>query len=108
MTRTFFSVTALVAGFAATAEAQLCAGTDPFTAGHMRVGLAAEFPEGANVYGGDFAWGHQNGSYLGASLTHMSFDGVDPTALRFGGNAGTEMRFESMPKLRLCHVADRK
>ncbi len=105
MTRKFFIVTALVAGFATTAEAQICAGTTPFTAGHMRVGLAAEFPEGANVYGGEFAWGNQNGSFLGASLTHMSFDGIDPTALRFGGNAGYEMRFESMPKLRLCPVA---
>ena len=105
MTRKFLIVTALVAGVAATAEAQICAGTAPFSAGQMRVGAAAQFPEGASVYGGEFAWGHQNGSYVGAQLSRMSFDGADVSAMRFGGNAGYEMSFQSMPKLRLCPVA---
>ena len=107
MTRKFLLVTALVAGVAATAEAQICAGTAPFTAGNMRLGVGAQFMNDIrNVYGGEFAWGHQNGSFLGASISHVSYEGVDPTGLRFGGNAGYEMRFEAMPKLRLCPVAD--
>jgi hypothetical protein len=105
MTRKFLIVTALVAGVAATADAQLCAGNAPFSAGRMRVGVGAEFPEGGKVYGGEFAWGHQSGAYLGGSLARAAEDGTDRTALRFGGNAGYEMSFRSMPKLRLCPVA---
>ncbi len=105
MTRKFLIVTALVAGVAATAAAQICAGTAPFTAGKMRVGASAEFPEGFKTYGGDFAWGLQSGAYVGASLHRLTIDDTDLNALRFGGNAGYEMRFESMPKLRLCPVA---
>ena len=105
MSRKFLIVTALVAGVAATAEAQICAGTAPFTAGHMRVAAGAEFPEGMKSYGGEFAWGHQSGMYVGGSLGRTSYDGTEVSSLRFGGNAGYEMSFESMPKLRLCPVA---
>src|SRR3712207_1942644 len=68
MNRKFLIVTALVAGVATSAEAQICAGTAPFTAGQMRVGAGAEFPEGATTYGGELAWGHQSGMYLGGVL----------------------------------------
>jgi hypothetical protein len=105
MNRKFLIVTALVAGVATSAEAQICAGTAPFTAGHMRVGAAADFPEGYKTYGGEFAWGHQSGAYVGASLGRMSIDNTDLSALRFGANAGYEMSFASMPKLRMCPIA---
>ena len=105
MTRKFLIVTALVAGVATTAEAQICAGTAPFTAGHMRAGVGAEFPDGYKTYGGEFAWGHQSGGYVGGSLSRLTIDDTDLSALRFGGNAGYEMSFQSMPKLRVCPVA---
>ena len=105
MTRKFLIVTALVAGVAATAQAQVCAGTAPFSAGAMRVGAGAEFPDGAKSYGGEFAWGHESGLYLGGSLSRMTIDNTDLNALRFGGSAGYELSTESMPKLRFCPVA---
>jgi hypothetical protein len=106
MTRKFLIVTALVAGVAATAEAQICAGTAPFTAGKMRVGVGAEFlNDVSTTYGGEFAWGHQSGAFLGGSLGRVAIDNTDLNALRYGANGGYEMRFESMPKLRLCPVA---
>jgi hypothetical protein len=71
----------------------------------MRAGVGAEFPEGMKSYGAEFAWSHQSGGFLGGSLGRMTIDDTDLSALRFGGNAGYEMRFESMPKLRLCPVA---
>jgi hypothetical protein len=71
----------------------------------MRVGAVADFPEGYKTYGGEFAWGHQSGAYLGGSLSRMSIDETELSALRFGGNAGYEMSFDAMPKVRLCPVA---
>jgi hypothetical protein len=105
MNRKFLIVTALVAGVATSAEAQICAGTAPFTAGHMRVGAAADFPEGFKTYGAEFAWGHQSGAYVGASLGRLTIDDTDLSGLRFGGNAGYEIATEAMPRFRFCPVA---
>jgi hypothetical protein len=105
MTRKFLIVTALVAGVAATANAQICNGTAPFTAGKMRVGGSAEFPDGGKVYGGEFAWGLNNGAYLGGTLARTSVDNTDINWMDFGANGGYEMRFESMPKIRVCPQA---
>jgi hypothetical protein len=106
MNRKFLIVTALVAGVATTAEAQLCAGTAPFSAGQMRVGVGAEFPTGAKTYGGEFAWGHQSGAYLGGTIARTADDqNSDINALDMGVNGGYEMTFESMPRLRLCPTA---
>jgi hypothetical protein len=105
MNRKFLIVTALVAGVAATAEAQICAGTTPFSAGQMRVGASAYFPDGASAFGGEFAYGLQNGMYVGGTLSRWSVEGADINWLDMGANAGYEMSFESMPKLRLCPVA---
>ena len=105
MTRKFLLVTALVAGVAATAEAQICAGTAPFTAGNMRVALGAEFPDGGKTYGGQLAWGLGNGMYFGGNVARSSLDNTDINWMEFGANAGYEMRFESMPKIRVCPTA---
>ena len=51
MTRKLLIVAALTACVAAQAQAQLCAGTASFSAGHMRAGFGAEFPAGARAYG---------------------------------------------------------
>ena len=102
---TFLIVTALVAGVAATAQAQICAGTAPFSAGSIRVGAGAEFPDGAKSYGGELAWGHQSGAYLAGSVSRLTIDNTDLNAMRFGASAGYEMSTEAMPKLRFCPVA---
>src|SRR5215210_5040707 len=63
MTRKILLVTALVAGVAATANAQICSGTAPFSAGRTRVGIGAEFPDGAKTYGAGLTWAHNSGLY---------------------------------------------
>ncbi len=105
MNRKFLIVTALVAGVATSAEAQICAGTAPFTAGQMRIGAGAEFPDGGKTYGGEFAYGLENKMYVAGTLSRSSVDNTDINWLDFGVNGGYEMRFESMPKLHLCPVA---
>jgi hypothetical protein len=71
----------------------------------MRVGASAEFPDGGKIYGGEFAWGLDNGMYFGGTLSRSSVDNTDINWMEFGANGGYEMRFESMPKIRFCPTA---
>jgi hypothetical protein len=104
MTRksTFLIVTALVAGVAATADAQLCTGNAPFSAGRMRIGVGAEFPEGAKAYGGGLTWGHNSGLYLGGTVSRIDVNSSTESAMDYQANAGYEMSFDAAPKLRFC------
>ena len=106
MTRKFLIVTALVAGVAATAQAQICTGTAPFSAGQMRVGVGAEFPNGAKTYGGELAWGRSSGMFLGGTVARTTDNtSSSVNAMDFGAHGGYQMRFESMPKIRFCPTA---
>jgi hypothetical protein len=102
MTRKFLMVTALVAGVAATADAQLCTGSAPFSAGRMRLGVGAEFPEGAKAYGGNLTYAHSSGVYLGGGINRWDEESSPDNALEYGANLGYEMSFDAMPKLRFC------
>jgi hypothetical protein len=95
MNRRFLIVTALVAGVAATADAQLCAGTAPFTAGRMRAGVGAEFPEGAKTYGGGLTWSHGSGAYIGGQLGRWDENGGPDNAMDYTANIGYEMSLDS-------------
>jgi hypothetical protein len=104
MTRksSFLIVTALVAGVAATADAQLCTGNAPFSAGRMRAGVAAEFPEGAKAYGGGLTWGHASGLYVGGNVSKIDLRTSTESAMDYAVNGGYEMSFDAAPKLRFC------
>jgi hypothetical protein len=102
MTRKILIVTALVAGVAATADAQLCAGNAPFTAGRMRVGLGAEFPDGAKTYGGDLTWSHSSGAYIGAAVSRYDDSNSDVSAMDYAGNLGYELSSAVLGKVRFC------
>jgi hypothetical protein len=102
MTRKFFIVTALVAGVAATAEAQVCAGTASFDAGSIRVDGGAQFTDGAKAFGGGLAWGQPDGLYLAGDAGRTSFDGIDETAMSYGVNAGYQLQFTNLPSLHFC------
>lgn len=100
MTGRFLLMTALVACVAATAEAQICAGNAPFSAGRMRVGLGAEFPEGAKSYGGNVTWSHNSGAYVGGTIGRYDESNGPESAMDYAANLGYEMSFDS--KLRFC------
>jgi hypothetical protein len=102
MTRKFLIVTALVAGVAATADAQLCAGGAPFSAGRMRVGIGAEFPEGAKAYGGGLTWAHNSGLYLGGNIARNDDNNSTVSSMDYAANLGYEMRLDS--KFHFCPV----
>jgi hypothetical protein len=102
MTRKFLLVTALVAGVATTAEAQLCTGTAPFSAGRMRVGVGAEFPEGAKAYGGGLAWGHSSGLFLNGQVGRIDVNSSTVSAMDYTAGAGYELSFDAAPRLRIC------
>jgi hypothetical protein len=100
MTKKFFIVTALVAGVATTADAQLCTGSAPFSAGRMRVGVGAEFPEGAKTYGAGLTWSHNSGAYLGGTVGRLDDNTSTVSAMDYAANLGYEMSFDS--KFRFC------
>jgi hypothetical protein len=102
MTGRFLIVTALVAGVAATADAQMCAGSAPFSAGRMRVGIGAEFPEGAKSYGGALTWSHGSGAYVGGQLGRYDVNGSPESAMDYQANLGYEMSFDGLRSIRFC------
>jgi hypothetical protein len=102
MTRKLLIVTALVAGAAATAQAQLCTGSAPFSAGRMRVGIGAEFPEGAKAYGGGLTWAHNSGLYVGGNVARNDDNNSAVSSMDYAANLGYEMRLDS--KFRFCPI----
>jgi hypothetical protein len=100
MTGRFLLVAALVAGVAATAEAQVCAGNASFNAGRMRVGVGAEFPDGSKSYGGGLTWAHHSGAYVGGQVARLDDNNSTVSAMDYTANLGYEMSLDS--KFRFC------
>lgn len=105
MTRKLLIATAMLAGIATAADAQLCAGAASFSAGRMRAGVGAEFPGGGNVYGGSLTYGMRNGAYLGGQITRQDPSGAAESATDFQANLGYEMSIDALGKTRFCPVA---
>jgi hypothetical protein len=102
MTRKILIVTALVAGVAATADAQLCTGSAPFSAGRMRVGVGAEFPDGAKTYGGGLTWAHNSGVYVGGNVARNDDNNSTTSSMDYAANLGYEMQLDS--RFRFCPI----
>ncbi len=102
MTRKLLIVTALVAGVATSAKAQLCAGSASFSAGRMRAGVGAEFPAGGTAYGAGLTWGHRSGAYFGGQITRQDPTGAAESATDLQANVGYETSFDGLGKTRFC------
>jgi hypothetical protein len=102
MTRKLLIVTALTACVAASAEAQLCAGTASFGAGRMRAGFGAEFPTGGKAYGAGLTWGHQSGAYFGGQITRLNPNGAAESSTDLQANVGYQTSFDGLGKTRFC------
>jgi hypothetical protein len=104
MTGKFLIVTALTACVAASAQAQLCAGSASFSAGRMRAGVGAEFPAGGKAYGAGLTWSHQSGAYFGGQLTRQDPNGGAETATDLQANVGYQTSFDGLGKARFCPI----
>jgi hypothetical protein len=104
MTRKFLIVTALVAGVATTAEAQLCTSNAPFSAGRMRLGVGAEFLQGSKSYGGSLTYGHSSGVYVGGAVSRGDINASPNSSLDYRADVGYQMSFDAAPKLRFCPI----
>ena len=102
MTGRILIVSALVAGVAATADAQLCAGNAPFSAGRMRAGVGAEFLDGAKTYGGALTWSHGSGVYVGGAASRLDDNNSTQSAMDYTAHLGYEMSVQTLGKLRFC------
>jgi hypothetical protein len=105
MTRKLLIASAMLAGLAATADAQLCAGAASFSAGRMRAGFGAEFPAGGNVYGGGLTWGLRNGAYVGGQITRLNPNGAAESSTDLQANVGYQTSFDGLGKIRFCPTA---
>src|SRR3712207_3711033 len=105
MIRKLLIVTALTACVAASADAQLCAGSASFSAGRMRAGVGAEFPGGGSVYGAGLTWGHRSGAYFGGQVTRQDPTGAAESATDLQANVGYETSFDGLGKTRFCPTA---
>jgi hypothetical protein len=102
MTGKLLIVTALTACIAVSAEAQLCAGAASFSAGRMRAGVGAEFPDGGQAYGAGLTRSHPSGAYFGGQITRLDPTGGAESATDFQANVGYETSFDGLGKTRFC------
>jgi hypothetical protein len=105
MTKQLLIATALIAGVATTAKAQLCAGNASFSAGRMRAGDGAEFPAGAKAYGAGLTWSHRGGTYFGGQITRQNPTGGAESATDLQANVGYQTSFDGLGKTRFCPTA---
>jgi hypothetical protein len=104
MTGKLLFVTALTACVAASAQAQLCAGSASFTAGRMRAGVGAEFPAGGKAYGAGLTFSHRSGTYFGGQITRQDPNGGAENATDFQANVGYQTSFDGLGKIRFCPI----
>jgi hypothetical protein len=104
MTKQLLIVTALVAGVAVSADAQLCAGSASFSAGRMRAGVGAEFPAGGQAYGAGLTWSHRSGAYFGGQITRQDPNGAAESATDLQANVGYQTSFDGLGKARFCPI----
>jgi hypothetical protein len=104
MTGRLFIITALTACVAASAQAQLCAGNASFSAGRMRAGAGAEFPEGGKAYGAGLTWSQRSGLYFGGQVMRQDPTGGAESATDLQANVGYETSFDGLGKTRFCPI----
>ena len=102
MTRKFLIVTALTACVAASAEAQLCAGTASFNAGRMRAGVGVELPAGGKAYGAGLTYSHSSRLYFGGQIARQNPAGGAENSTDLQANVGFETSFDGLGKIRFC------
>jgi hypothetical protein len=86
------------------ADAQLCAGTAPFTTGRMQAGGQLVSNDDYSSYGVGLTLGNARGLYGGAQLANNNYDFVDESGLWIGFGGGYQMR-PAKQGFQICPVA---
>jgi hypothetical protein len=68
----------------------------------MRVGVGAEFPEGAKAYGGGLTWAHNSGAYIGGQVSRVDDNNGPESVMDYSANLGYEMSLQTLGKIRFC------
>jgi hypothetical protein len=74
------------------ADAQLCAGTAPFTTGRMQLGGQVVSNGDYSSYGVGLNLGNARGLYGGAQIANNSYDAIDESGLWIGFGGGYQTR----------------
>jgi len=105
MRRTLVVSMALFVAVNAPAAAQTCQGLASFTSGNMQVSGNGQFTEGANRFGGGFAYGIPANVFAGAQISTTSYDGADASSLGIGANVGYQLAMGKASNIHVCPVA---
>lgn len=86
------------------ADAQLCAGTAPYTAGRMQVGGQLVSNDDYSSYGVGLNLGNARGLYGGAQIANNDYDFVEESGLWIGFGGGYQTR-PAKQGFQICPVA---
>jgi hypothetical protein len=86
------------------AEAQLCAGAAPFTAGRMQVGGSLTTNDDYSSYGLGLNWGTARGFWGGPQIANNDYDFFNESGLWIGGSGGYQLR-PARKGYQICPVA---
>jgi hypothetical protein len=106
MRRLFLSTAALCTALAAsTADAQTCQGYSSFSSGALRVGAGADYSDAVKTYGGGVAFSPRNGKmFVGGKIGHVKFDGINDSAVGYGGQGGYQIDLGGQQSFQVCPV----
>ena len=72
----------------ATSHAQTCAGSASFSNGAVRIGAAATFNDGTDLYGGGVAVGSAHGAFVTVNAGQISYSNVSGKSTEVGASLG--------------------
>ncbi len=98
-------VAALVLVAASSASAQVCMGSASYSSGPMQVGGGFQSADQVMAYNAAFSIGRAQGLFGGASVTSVSYDGLESNGTWVGLNGGYQVSIASVAGLQLCPVA---
>jgi hypothetical protein len=87
------------------AAAQTCAGMPAFSSGKMQLSGGAQFANGANSFGGNFAYGTPRSFYGKAGIGTTSYDPYDGSSFDLNLGGGYQIPLHASRTAELCPVA---
>lgn len=86
-------------------HAQTCLGLPAATVASRNLSLEASFPEGQSNFLGRLGGIGKSGAFAGLSVSYLSFDDADASAIGIGVDVGKELSLAPESAVRVCPIA---